>query len=109
MVLPTLLLVLALAAYTLAAQSLSGRCADAARSVAREVARGEQPQPAIDRVLPALPAGSAVQVDPGSPAGGGGVAAVTVRAPLPAPPALRSLLGDRPISATVTAPDERGG
>ena len=64
MVLPTLLVVLAVAGYVLAAQSLSGRCADAARTVAREVARGEQPQPVIDRVLRALPAGSEVQVAP---------------------------------------------
>jgi hypothetical protein len=119
MVLPTLLVVLAVAGYVLAAQSLSGRCADAARTVAREVARGEQPQPVIDRVLRALPAGSQVQVAPDSGAapaagdGGGegddGVATVTVRAPLPAPPAVRSLVGDHRVTAVASAPDERGG
>lgn len=103
MVLPTLLVVLAMAGYVLAAQSLTGRCADAARTVAREMARGEQPQPTIDRVLAALPPGSEVSVATGEAS----MVRVTVRAPLPAPPPVRSLLGSRRVTATVTAPDER--
>jgi len=87
--------------------------------VAREVARGEPTPPVIERVLPALPPGSTIRVDPGGDAAGSGTATatvsatasvtatVTVSAPLPAPPALRSLLGDRRLSASVTAPDER--
>jgi hypothetical protein len=107
MALPTLVLVLVVGLYAMAAVALTGRCADAARVVAREVARGEDPAPGSSQAISLLPRGSAVAVDrspgqaPGSPS-----VRITVTAPLPVPPPLRSVLPDRRISAVIVAADE---
>ncbi len=58
-------------------------------------------------MLEALPRGSEVTVAPHATPATASVARVTVRAPLPAPAAIRSLLGDHRVAATVTTPDER--
>jgi Flp pilus assembly protein TadG len=99
--LPTLMLVLLVGIYTLAALALSGRCADAARTVAREVARGDDADVARERVGAVLPTGAAVQVT-----GSAGTVTVAVSAPLPLPAPLRTLLRGRRVVARVTTLDE---
>ena len=104
--LPTLLVVLLVGVYVLAGLALRGRCADAARAVVREAARGDDPEPARSRVLAALPAGAEVVVDRTPSAG---TVTVTVRAPLPAPGPLRPLLRDERLVGVSTAADESAG
>jgi hypothetical protein len=102
MALPTLMLVLAVALYALAAVSEQGRCADAAYAVARGVARGDDAAAVRTRVLAALPHGSTIRVAPAGPH----LVTVQVDAPLPAPAGLRFAFGGRLISAHATAADE---
>jgi hypothetical protein len=111
---PTLMVVLLAGLYMLAALAATGRCADAARTLAREVARGDDAAAAEPRVLAVLPPGSAVtwaRVATATSGGQatvapGGLVSVTVSAPLPAPSPLAGLLRDRRLHATVTTADE---
>lgn len=101
MALPTLLLILVASLYALSAQSLSGRCADAARAGARDLARGDDAAEVVRRVRAALPAGSTATVRR-EPA----LVGLDVSAPLPVPRPLRGMLADRRITARATAADE---
>lgn len=101
MALPTLLLILVASLYALSAQSLSGRCADAARAGARDLARGDDGAAVSGRVRAALPAGGTATVrrQPG-------LVGLEVSAPLPVPRPLRGILADRRLTARAMAADE---
>ncbi|WP_373295680.1 TadE family type IV pilus minor pilin [Nocardiopsis terrae] len=77
MVLPSLLLVLAVALGAVGAAAAQLSCADAARIGARALARGEPPGHARSLALTAAPGGARVQLSES-----GGMARVTVRVEL---------------------------
>lgn len=105
MALPTLLLVLAVGLYALAAVALQARAADAASIGARLLARGEDPEVIRAQLAPDLPAGSTVTLGRREPA----LVTVRVEAALPAPAGLRTLVRGVRVGATRTAADEATG
>src|SRR4051794_23590564 len=89
MALPTLLLVLAIGLYALATVALQARTADAAAAGARLFARGDDPEAIRSQLAAELPAGSTVTLTRREPS----LVTVRVEAALPAPAALRPLVG----------------
>jgi hypothetical protein len=100
--LPTLVVILTVGLYALAAVSVQGRCATAAAAGARAVARGESPTVVRAHVLEGLPRGSSAEVGRADPA----LLTVRVTAPLPVPAGLAGLVHGRSLSATARASDE---
>ena len=100
--LPTLMVVLAVGLYALAAVSLQGRCASAAGAGARAAARGEDVSALRAHTLAQLPRGSTVELGRTSPS----LVTVRVTAPLPVPGGLGGLVRGRPVVASASAADE---
>ncbi|HSP37904.1 MAG TPA: TadE family type IV pilus minor pilin [Frankiaceae bacterium] len=102
MALPTLMVVLAVGLYALAAVSLQGRCADAAYATARAVARGDDTAATRTHVLSVLPPGSTIRIGRTDP----GLVTVQVEAPLPTPAGLHFAVNGKVIHASATAAEE---
>ncbi|GAA1463700.1 TadE family type IV pilus minor pilin [Nocardiopsis exhalans] len=101
MVLPSLLLMLAIAFSALAAAAAQLSCADAARIGARALARGEPPEHARALALSAAPEQARVELTESA-----GMARVTVRAELVLGPLRAPPLG---VGGSAAVPLEPGG
>ena len=100
--LPTLMLIVAVGIWMQSAVALQARCQDAARAGARAAARGD-PDGAIRGALAAaLPAGARVSVQRS-----GSQVTVSVRARVPVPGGLSSLLAQPLVGGSATAVDEQ--
>jgi hypothetical protein len=102
--LPTLIVVLAVGLYALAATSTQGRCADAAAVGARQYARGDDPSAIRERLARSLPPGATVTFGHSEPA----LVSVQVDVGLPAPAGLHGVVSSVRLHATATAADEAG-
>ena len=102
--LPSLLLVVLVLLVALAGVLQMGRNGDAARSVARQLARGDDPATTRARALTELPAGSSITVDPTD---GASLLRVTVRTPERVPPVLRAVLPAHDLTAVAVAAIEQ--
>jgi TadE-like protein len=99
--LPTLMLIVAVGIWTQSAVALQARCQDAARAGARAAARGDPDGTIRGALGAALPRGAQIGISRD-----GSQVTVSVRASVPVPGALSSVLEQPSVSGSATAVDE---